>query len=147
MYLQHLAISTVSQNSLIPAFSSSLLVGFTSRLTYSFNSCHKFSMGFRSSDSGGVFHQLIPSCVKKAVDRPDVCFGSLSYINLCESMYVLRMKGTRPLCIMVVYRSASIMPSKRTIRVGPLLLMPAQTCTFDGCFGRGFNTAGSPFSL
>jgi len=36
------------------------------------------------------------------------------------------------------YSGASITPSKIQIPVAPFLLMPAQTCTSMGCFGRGF---------
>ncbi len=41
----------------------------------------------------------------------------------------------RLLCTMY----ASIIPSKKTTGVAPFLLMPAQTCTFVGCFARGFS--------
>ena len=42
-----------AQNCLIPSISCCLFIGFTSRLKNSFNSCHKFSIGFISGDSGG----------------------------------------------------------------------------------------------
>ena len=60
MHLQHFCTITVSQKLLMPDTSSDLLHGFTSRLIYSLSSCHKFSIGFASGDSGGVFHQSIP---------------------------------------------------------------------------------------
>ena len=42
MYFLHFSPVTVSQNCFIPSTSSSLLCGFTSRHTNSFNSCHVF---------------------------------------------------------------------------------------------------------
>ena len=41
--------------------SSSLDVGLTSLLISFFNSCQRFLIGFRSGDSGGLVHQLMPS--------------------------------------------------------------------------------------
>ena len=64
IYLLHFSILTVSQNFSMPEMSSSFVEGLISRLMYSFSSCHKFSIGLRSGDSGGVFHQLIPSSAK-----------------------------------------------------------------------------------
>ena len=37
--------------------------------------------------------------------------------------------------VLVVYSSASMIPSKMHTAVLPLRLIPAQTCTFTGCFG------------
>ena len=59
IYLLHLLTFTVFQKFLIPCTSSSLFLGFTSRLINSFISCHKFSMGLASGDSGGVTHQIL----------------------------------------------------------------------------------------
>ena len=58
--LVHFAALTVLQNLRIPSTNSSLVRGLTSRRINSFSSCHIFSTGLRSGDSGGVFHQLIP---------------------------------------------------------------------------------------
>ena len=65
--------------------SSALVVGFTSRRIYSLSSCHRFSMGFMSGDSAGVFHQLTSCSWKNAWALRDACSGSLSCINLCCS--------------------------------------------------------------
>ena len=64
MYLVHFSTVTVSQNAMIPCTSSALFCGFTSRRRYSFSSCQRFSIGFRSGLSGGVLHQLTPSSWK-----------------------------------------------------------------------------------
>ena len=60
MYFLHLFLSTVPQNSIIHRINSSFVFGLTLRQIYSFSSCHKFSIGFRSDDSAGVFHQFTP---------------------------------------------------------------------------------------
>ena len=83
MYLLHFATSTVAQNALMPSISSLLTFGFTSLLIYSLSSCHKFSIGFKSGGSGGVFHHFIPLCVSHTCAYLEVCYGSLSCINLC----------------------------------------------------------------
>ena len=61
----HFCASTVFTNRVTHVTSWDFVVGFTSRLRNSFNSCQRFSMGFMSADSGGVFHQLIDSLLKK----------------------------------------------------------------------------------
>ena len=53
MYLQHLAESAVSQNCVIPEIGSEFVCGLTSCRIYSLRSCHKFSIGLKSGDSGG----------------------------------------------------------------------------------------------
>ena len=45
MYFWHFAVLTVLQNFVIPSTSSCFEVGLTTLLIYSFNSCHKFSIG------------------------------------------------------------------------------------------------------
>ena len=55
------------QNSLIPETSSCLLLGLIPRLIYSLSSCQRFSIGFRSGDSGGVFHQFTPSLAGEGI--------------------------------------------------------------------------------
>ena len=42
-------------------------------ITFTFNSCHRFSIGLASGLSGGVFHQLIDFSAKSARARRDVC--------------------------------------------------------------------------
>ena len=61
MYVWHFSMVTVSQNAVIPEMNSPLDVRFTSLLITSFNSCQRFSIGFRSGDFGDVVHQLMPS--------------------------------------------------------------------------------------
>ena len=82
MYFVHFCTSNVFQNSLIPSISSNLVCGFTSQRTYSFISCHKFSIGFISGDSAGVCHQLIPLSMIHFCTWREVCFGSLSCMYL-----------------------------------------------------------------
>ena len=57
MYLLHLDTLTVCQNERIPLTKSCFTFGLTSR---QINSCQMFSIGFRSGDSGGVFHHVKP---------------------------------------------------------------------------------------
>ena len=64
MYLLHFATSTVFQKSFMTFINCDLLVGFTSLQVYSFNSCQRSSIGLRSGDPGGVFHQFMCSCSK-----------------------------------------------------------------------------------
>ncbi len=62
----------------IPFTSSSLVFGFF----LSLSSCHTFSMGFESEDSGGIFHQLMLSLYKKILcERGAVCLGSMSCVK------------------------------------------------------------------
>ena len=42
-----------------------LLLGLISRRINYLNSCHTFSIGLQSGNSGGVHHQLIPLELKK----------------------------------------------------------------------------------
>ena len=95
IYFMHLALSTVSQNCRIPSTSSALVRGFTSRLIYSFNSCHRFSMGFKSGDSAGVFHQWIAFDSMNSFPWFDVCLGSLSCMNLWLVPYTSLTRGRR----------------------------------------------------
>ena len=76
MYLLHFSLSTVS---------SCLHFGLISLRMNSFNSCHKFSIGLQSGDSGGVCHQLMLLFSMKDFAILDVCLGSLSCMNLCPS--------------------------------------------------------------
>ena len=104
------------------------------RRLYSFNSCHKFSMGLQSGDSAGVLHQFTLFADKKFLAWLDECLGSLSAMNLWLVGYTSLMKDSNVFCSISVYSDASMMPSKMQIPVGPLLLIPAQTCTLMGCF-------------
>ena len=80
MYFLHLFTSTVFQN-----------CNCELRLVCWFNLppdefLEFMPIGFRSGDSGGVFHQLIPCLSKMLVAALEVCLGSLSCMNLCESI-------------------------------------------------------------
>ena len=85
MYLLHFSLSTVLQNVVMPSTSSCLHFGLISLRMNSFNSCHKFSIGLQSGDSGGVCHQLMLLFSMKDFAILDVCLGSLSCMNLCPS--------------------------------------------------------------
>ena len=124
---------------------------------YSFNSCQRFSMGLRSGDSGGVCHQLIPLSSMKdfarlcmyvcVISMPvytnnlDVCLGSLSCMKRWWSGKVAPRKGRRAVSKIDTYPSASIFPSKMTMLVLPLQLIPAHTWTFTGCLGLCWGTS------
>lgn len=77
--------STVSQNSLIPSISCCFVVGFMTRLLYSFSLCQRFSIGFQLGDSGGVLHQLMLLTLRNSLVVFDVCLGSLSTMNWWSS--------------------------------------------------------------
>lgn len=119
----------------MPSINSSLVFGFTSLLTYSFNSCHRFSMGLQSGDSGGVFHHKTPFASKNALAALELCLGSLSCINLHPFGNTFCTKGSRVPSRISMKRVFSIMPSKMHIPVLPLKVIPAHTCNFRGCFG------------
>ena len=85
------------QNLSIPSISSSFVLGFTIFLRKCFSSCQSISMGLRSGDSGGVFHQLMPLSSMKLLARRLVCFGSLSCWKGCPSGKVSRRNGSSPL--------------------------------------------------
>ena len=69
MYLLH--FSTVRQNAFIVQTRYSLDLGFVF-LTYSFSSCHMFSIGLASGDSGGERHQFTPLSSNKFTAHFDV---------------------------------------------------------------------------
>ena len=95
------------------------IVSFTSLLIYSLSSCHKFSIGLRSGDSGGVRHQLIPFSSMNFFACFDVCLGSLSRMNLCVVGNFLFRNGINVLFRIWVYSGVFIFPSKMQISVGP----------------------------
>ena len=132
-------MSTVDQNVEMPLISSCLLFGLISLLKYSFISCQRFSIGFKSGDSGGVCHQFIPTSSYNLWAYLEQCLGSLSCINLCEvgGGNLASIKGRRVLRRISQYNVTSIFLSNMHTPVAPFLLIPAQTCTFTGCFGRG----------
>ena len=126
IYFLHFWGFTVCQNSAIPSISCSFVVGFTSLLMYSLSSCHKFSIGLRSGDSGGVCHQLIRLFSMYFFAYFDVCLGSLSCMNLWLVGKFLFRNGINILSRIWVYSGAFILPSKMQISVGPFWLIPAQ---------------------
>ena len=126
IYFLHFWGFTVCQNSAIPSISCSFVVGFTSLLMYSLSSWHKFSIGLRSGDSGGVCHQLIRLFSKYFFACFDVCLGSSSCMNLWLVGKFLFRNGINVLSRIWVYSGAFILPSKMQISVGPFWLIPAQ---------------------
>ena len=64
--------------------------------------------------------------------------------------YLISMRQTQHLSQQQLYpcptqqMSILLPPQHRTIGVAPLRLMPAHTCSFNGCFGRGLRVAASP---
>ena len=84
IYFCHLFIDTVPQTPLMPSISYCFVLGFSSHWINSFNSCHRSSIWFRSDDSGGVGHQLIPpffiesSCILRAMFRVIVLYKPMS---------------------------------------------------------------------
>ena len=122
----------------LPCTSSSFVCGLISHLRYSLISCHKFSMGLMSGLFGGVLHQLLPSSSKQWATQRDVCFGLLSCIKWWPSGYTSCRNGrsVRLKNLMVMYNSASMIPSNTKIPVLPHMLIPAQMWTFTGCLGR-----------
>ena len=133
MYLVHFVLWTVSQKARIPSTSSCLVFGFISRLMNSLSLCQRFSMGFKSGDSGGIFHQLIFLFARNVCACFDVCFGSLSCMNRWWSANTSLRNGTSVRSRMLVYSGAFIFPSKMQIPHRPRRLMPLHTGTFTGC--------------
>ena len=97
------------------------------------NSCHKFSIGLRSGDSAGIFNQLMPFSSMNSFACLDVCFGSLSCINLWPSGYTSSRKDRSVQSKIMVYKGPFIFPSKMQIAVLPRQLIPAPTWPFGGC--------------
>ena len=88
---QALVLIYSPQNSTIPCISS--VFGFTSLWIYSFSSCHRFSIGLRSGDLTGVFHQFtLLSSIHCLAYNTDMCLRSL---NLWPSGYTSLMNGNR----------------------------------------------------
>ena len=132
IYLQPFSTVTVSQKLTIPSINSCFVFGFTSLLMYSLSSCHIFSIGFKSGDSAGVFHQLIPFSTMKSLAKCEVCLRSLSCMNLCDMGNFSWINGTRVASRICVNRNLSIIPSNTQMPVRPFLLIPAQTWTLTG---------------
>ena len=140
-YIYCISMLTVSHNFKIPSISSCFIRCFTSLLLNSFNSCHKFSVGLRSGDYAGVFHQSILLSTMKSFSLLDICFGSLCSVNWETCL----TNGLRVLSRISVKRNLSIIASKMQTSILRFLEIPAQTCTFAGCFGlRGNEQNGDP---
>ena len=105
----------------------SLLSGY-----YSFSSCQRFSIGLRSGDSAGVFHQFTPFSSIHSLAYNNVRLGSLPCISLWPSGYTSLTKGSRVLSRILTNSSFYMIPSKIYIPVHPRL---AHTCTLVGCLG------------
>lgn len=117
----HFSLVTVSQNLSIPSTSSLLFLGLISRRMNSLSSCHIFSIGFKSGDSGGVRHQLMHFSSKNTLANFDVCLGSLSCISRCVDGNSEWMNGTRKWNIKWCIHN-SIKDANSS------LLIPAHTC-------------------
>ena len=127
-------LSTVLQKFKMPCTSCSLFLGLASRRMNSYNTCHRFSTGLASGDSGGVFHQWTPLSSKKVWASLEVCLGSLSCIKRCPLGKTACRKGSNVFSRICTYSGACMIPSNLQIPVLPLTLTPAHTCTFTGCF-------------
>ena len=147
MYFLHLIKSTVAQNCKIPLTSSSFVFGFTSRLINSFSSCQRFSMEFRSGDSGGVRHQLTPWSSMNFTPCYEQCFGSLACIKRWPAGNTSLINGNKVLSRICTNSGAFSLPSNMHTAVGPRMLIPAHMCTFSGCLGLGLFPGGSPLFL
>lgn len=87
MYLlQFSGVISVNQNSSMYCVSSSLVDGFLLD-TCRFNWFHTISMGFRSGDSDGHFHQLLPNLIRlQSLER---CYHS-TYQRVLEKTCIER---------------------------------------------------------
>ena len=119
MYLLHFSTGTVSQNCTVPLISFCFVLGLTSLLLNSSSSCHIFSIGFKSGDSAGVFHQLIPCPMMKFQAKLEVCFRLWSCMKQCELEYFIWMNGMSVWSRISVSRNLSMMPSKYRFQYGP----------------------------
>ena len=125
MYLLHFSTVAVSQNFTIPSISSCFVLGLTSLIMNFLSSRHKFSIGFKSGNSAGVFHQLIPLLVMKLRAKMEVCLGSLSCMKRWGVVGKLtRINGISVWLRMEVNRNLSMIPSKIQIPVRPLRFLP-----------------------
>ena len=70
--------------------SSCFISSLTFRRKFSFNSCHRFSIGLQSGDLAGVFHQLIPFSAKNSDANLDVCLGSLHKTGRSVRIYFVK---------------------------------------------------------
>ena len=75
------------------------------------------------------------------------CFGSLSIWKRWSARKTSSMNGRKPSCKISQYHVAVKIPLKITIGVAPRADIPAQMCSYNGCFGRGFNLRFSCFLL
>jgi len=102
MYLQHASGVKVSQKVSIPVF-----WGLDWFLRYCFREPQTNSIGFKSGDSGGEYHQLISFCSKKFSIKWLECLGSFSWYNLCTSGNTVWRNGIRdaPILLFSTYFS------------------------------------------
>ena len=107
----------------LSSFDQLLVFGLVSlRINY-FSSCQRFSIGFKSGDSAGVFHELcgISGCVFRIIilHKPVNC-----WVSAVDKGYQ---------CLLWTYRNLSMIPSRMHTFVAPFRLISAHTCTFTGC--------------
>lgn len=106
-----------------------------------------FSIGFKSGDSGDVFHQVTLFLSKNFSICLLRCFVSLSCCKWWPSEKYSLRKGIKEASRSFAYLGAFIIPVNITILVAPLVEMPPQICTFAGCFDHCFSARGSSFFL
>ena len=136
VYFLQFVLSTVCQNCSVPLTSSSFVCGLTSQSKYSFNSCHKFLIGFRSGDSRGCLPPLNVSGVKEVVYVTWCALGVVVLhqflsirVNFSNEWYTIIGSSMHP------YSATFIFALNMQILVAPLKQIPAHMCTFIGCFG------------
>ena len=131
----------------MPSISCSFILGKISLLNNSFNSCHMDIIGLQSGDSRGVYHQFILFPLSKVAASIEVCFGSLSCMNLCPSGYTARINGNNAASGIWMNNGAFIIPSTIQIPVLPLQLIPVHTCTLWDALPWVFSSVAlQPFS-
>ena len=135
MYFMHLPLSIYYMWTKIDNNSVYFVLGLTLRRKYSLSLCCKFSIRVRPGDSAGVFHQLILLSLIHCCAYPDVCLESLSCMNLWLLGYISLTNGSSVPSRISTNNSFFVMPSSTHFPVLPLLLIPAHTWIFVGCFG------------
>ena len=143
IYLQHFSGVTVAQNDCMPCKSSSLFLGLAVVRMKCFISCHRFSIGFKSGLSGGVFSTLILFAWKNLCVALDVWQGALSCWNLPFGSRS-RRKGNKCVRSTSWYTALFTEQPRRQIFVAPFFDIPAHTMTLKGCFARGFGFGAEP---
>ena len=117
----------------------------TLHIVPSIHAIYRFSIGFASGFSGGIYHQLIRQLAKNSCALLEVCLGS--FIKRYLDEYVDWINDTRNLSRMQIYNSAPVIPSNMCTCVAPSWLITAHIWTLQGCLGRGLYLGLRPFFL